>query len=244
MDSRPKMIITMNNMSNIPILFDTLPQDWSLLLTSVLSAAQLKSLSDFVLQAYEQTQVYPAREHLFTAFAHTPFEQVKVVILGQDPYHGPGQAHGMSFSVPDGMALPPSLRNIYKELADDLGVAMPTSGNLSYWAQQGVLLLNTVLTVQAAQAGSHRKRGWEFFTDHVIQSISQHKEHVVFVLWGKDAQSKRKLIDNHKHLLLESVHPSPLSAYNGFWGSKPFSQINQALQDWQIAKIDWTLEKV
>lgn len=226
-------------MLETPILFETLPDDWRSVLSPVLAPPKLQALSDFVLQAYEQSQVYPAREYLFTAFEQTPFESVKVVILGQDPYHGPGQAHGLSFSVPDSISLPPSLRNIYKELADDISVPMPTSGNLLHWAQQGVLLLNTVLTVQAAQAGSHRKQGWEVFTDQVIQSISQHKDHVIFVLWGKDAQSKRKLIDSHKHLLLESVHPSPLSAYNGFWGSKPFSQINQALHNWQMSSIDW-----
>lgn len=185
--------------------------------------------------------IYPSGKHIFNAFAHTPVDNVKVVIIGQDPYHNPGQAHGLSFSVPDGVHPPPSLVNIYKEIESDLGIKQPTTGNLTKWANQGVLLLNASLTVVANSPMSHSKIGWHQFTDEVIKLISVHKQHIVFMLWGKFAQNKMALIDANKHLLLTAAHPSPLSAYNGFYGCKHFSKTN----DWLLAKgeapIDWQL---
>ena len=166
---------------------------------------------------------------------------MKVVILGQDPYHGPGQAHGLSFSVRDGVRPPPSLKNIYKELHSDLGLEIPSTGNLTPWADQGVLLLNTVLTVEEAQAGSHRKRGWEKFTDRVITVLSERDDPIVFILWGAFAQSKEGMIRQPPHAVIKSAHPSPLSAHNGFWGSKPFSKANALLKKWGKAPIDWSL---
>lgn len=185
--------------------------------------------------------IYPAGPNIFHAFDATPFQQVKVVILGQDPYHGPGQAHGLSFSVQPGVPPPPSLVNIYKELSEDVGIPIPRHGYLEKWAQQGVLLLNASLTVRVGEPMSHSKIGWEKFTDKVIETISAHKEHVVFLLWGKFAQSKAALIDGAKHLILRSVHPSPLSAHNGFFGSRHFSQTNQYLVKQGIDPIDWAL---
>ena len=172
----------------------------------------------------------------------TPFDNVKVVILGQDPYHGDNQAHGLSFSVQKGIALPPSLLNIYKELESDLGIPVAKSGDLTAWAKQGVLLLNTVLTVRAHEANSHRGQGWETFTDAVITSLNQSDHPIVFVLWGKPAQSKGKLITNPNHLILKAPHPSPLSSYRGFFGSKPFSQINEFLEKTDQTPIDWRVE--
>ena len=166
------------------------------------------------------------------AFEKTPFHDVKVVILGQDPYHDDGQAHGLSFSVKSGVKIPPSLRNMYKELADDLDVPEPTTGNLNCWTKQGILLLNTVLTVEAHKAHSHKNKGWEQFTDAVIQRLNERAEPMIFVLWGKPAQQKKKFIDTTKHIVIEGTHPSPLSAYRGFFGSKPFSQINHQLIAW------------
>lgn len=192
----------------------------------------------------ERTQgktIYPAGSNIFHAFDATPFNRVKVVILGQDPYHGPGQAHGLSFSVQPGVPPPPSLLNIYKELSEDVGMPIPRHGNLEKWAQQGVLLLNASLTVRAGEPMSHSKIGWEKFTDKVIETISARKEHVVFLLWGKFAQSKATLIDGAKHLILRSVHPSPLSAHNGFFGCRHFSQTNQYLMQKGIDPIDWAL---
>jgi len=187
----------------------------------------------------EKTPIYPPPHLVFNAFSLCPFSNVKVVILGQDPYHGPGQAHGLSFSVRDGIPLPPSLRNIYKELQDDLGVPLRTSGDLTQWATQGVLLLNATLTVRAHQAGSHQGIGWETFTDAVIKQISDAREHIVFILWGKYAQSKAPIIDTIKHHVIMSAHPSPLSAYNGFFGSKPFSKTNAYLEKYGIPTIVW-----
>lgn len=178
---------------------------------------------------YQTNQVFPQYEQIFHAFKLTPLNQVRVVILGQDPYHDDGQAQGLAFSVPDGMKLPPSLRNIFQELADDLCVEPPLSGDLSYWATQGVLLLNTSLTVRAHQANSHKNIGWQSLTDLVIQRLNQQSQPIIFVLWGKPAQKKRALITNPQHYILEAPHPSPLSAYRGFFGSKPFSKINQIL---------------
>lgn len=187
---------------------------------------QLKNEVDL---EYQTNQVFPQYEQIFHAFKLTPLNQVRVVILGQDPYHDDGQAQGLAFSVPDGMKLPPSLRNIFQELANDLGVEPPLSGDLSHWATQGVLLLNTSLTVRAHQANSHKNIGWQPLTDLVIQRLNQQSQPIIFVLWGKPAQKKRVLITNPQHYILEAPHPSPLSAYRGFFGSKPFSKINQIL---------------
>jgi uracil-DNA glycosylase len=198
-------------------------------------------LKQFLIQEKQVNTVYPMGSHIFNAFEFTPFDDVKVVILGQDPYHGPNQAHGLSFSVLKPTPPPPSLLNIYKELRDDLGVQPPNHGDLTKWAKQGVLLLNTVLTVRAHQAGSHRKRGWENFTDEVIKLIASQKQHTVFVLWGRDAQSKQKLITG-EHLIIKSTHPSPLAAHRGFLGSRPFSKINTYLESMGKTPIDWSLD--
>lgn len=196
-------------------------------------------LTDFVRQEYQQTTVYPPGRLIFNAFNLCPFDKVKVVIIGQDPYHGPGQAHGLCFSVNDGVVFPPSLQNIFKEIHDDLGMPIPASGNLTRWAEQGVLLLNATLTVRAHQAGSHQRRGWEEFTDAAIRVLAEQKEHLVFILWGAYAQKKGAFIDRNKHLVLTSVHPSPLSAYNGFFGNKHFSRTNEYLVAHGETPINW-----
>ena len=186
--------------------------------------------------------IYPPGSLIFNAFNTTPFSDVKVVLLGQDPYHGPGQAHGLCFSVKSGVPPPPSLVNIFKELQDDIGVPIPSTGNLTHWAQQGVFLLNASLTVRAGEPMSHAKIGWAEFTDTVIKTISEKKKNVVFLLWGKFAQEKRVLIDETKHLILRTVHPSPLSAHGGFFGCKHFSKTNAYLQSKRIDPIDWSIE--
>ncbi len=186
-------------------------------------------------------EVYPPAEQVFEAFRLTPLSAVKVVILGQDPYHGEGQAHGLAFSVRRGVRSPPSLVNIFKELTSDTGLPIPDHGSLEAWAQQGVLLLNTVLTVEAGKAGSHHKKGWEEFTDKVIEVLNQQRDHLVFILWGSPAQAKAKQLDSSRHLILKSVHPSPLSVYRGFLGSKPFSQANAYLKAHGIDPVDWRL---
>ena len=197
-------------------------------------------LTDFVRQEYQQTTVYPPGRLIFNAFNLCPFDKVKVVIIGQDPYHGPGQAHGLCFSVNDGVAFPPSLQNIFKEIHDDLGMPIPSSGNLTRWAEQGVLLLNATLTVRAHQAGSHQNKGWETFTDAVIKIISEKKENLVFFLWGSYAQRKGAFIDTQRHLVLKSVHPSPLSANRGGWfGNHQFSQANAYLKSHGLKEIEW-----
>lgn len=218
------------------------PQHWYPFLKETMKEPYFADLMNFVENAYEETEVFPPKDKIWTAFEATPFEKVKVVILGQDPYHDNGQAHGLSFSVEKNMKIPPSLRNMYKELVDDLGVPMPTSGNLENWAEQGVLLVNTVLTVQAHQANSHRNKGWEHFTDEVIRKLGERAEPVIFVLWGKPAQQKKKLIDQSIHKVIENVHPSPLSAYRGFFGSKPYSQINEQLIAWGKEPIDFNCQ--
>ena len=185
--------------------------------------------------------IYPKESNIFAAFNLTPFDNVKVVIIGQDPYHGPGQAHGLSFSVPRGVKIPPSLVNIYKELKDDLGITPPDHGHLESWARQGVLLLNNVLTVEDGKAGSHHGQGWEKFTDKVIEILNQKKENLVFILWGAPAQKKAAAVDTKKHFILKSVHPSPLSSYRGFFGSKPFSQTNEFLKAQGLKEIDWKI---
>ncbi len=203
---------------------------------------EIEQLFAFVRAAYAEGEVYPPPEQLFRAFYQVPFDRVRVVILGQDPYHEPGQAHGLSFSVPDGIKLPPSLRNIYKELCADLGLAetqMPTSGDLSHWARQGVLLLNSVLTVPRGTAAGHRGRGWEAVTDAVLRELDEAPFPVAFILWGKDARAKRRFLTNPDHLVLESEHPSPLSAWRGFFGSKPFSAVNAYLKAHGCEEIRW-----
>ncbi len=214
-------------------------KSWQNLLKDEFVKNYWKNLSGFLKSEYNKNTVYPKLEHIFSAFSFTPFKEVKVVILGQDPYHGPKQAHGLSFSVPEGIKIPPSLRNIYKEIKTDIGGKVPESGNLESWAKQGVLLLNSTLTVQSGAAGSHQKKGWEEFTDTVIKKISDKKEGVVFILWGSYAQSKKNLIDNTKHLILESPHPSPLSAHRGFFGCKHFNKTNAYLKSKGKGEIRW-----
>jgi uracil-DNA glycosylase len=217
-----------------------LGSSWKLALAQEFSAQYMAELQKFLGQeAAAGKRIYPADPKLFAAFQLTPLPAVKVVILGQDPYHGPGQAHGLSFSVNEGVRLPPSLRNIFKERESDLGLAAPTSGDLSSWAKQGVLLLNSVLTVVEGEAAAHRKKGWEQFTDKVIQVLSEREDPVVFILWGAYAHGKIPMIRVPPHAILKSVHPSPLSAYGGFWGSKPFSATNQILRSWGKQEIDW-----
>ncbi|MDX9920111.1 MAG: uracil-DNA glycosylase [Paludibacter sp.] len=196
-------------------------------------------LTDFVKTEYSSKQIFPAGSQIFNAFDQCPFDKVKVVIIGQDPYHGPGQAHGLCFSVNDGVAFPPSLLNIFKEIERDLGIPYPQSGNLTRWEQQGVLLLNATLTVEAHKAGSHQGKGWETFTDAAIRKLATEKQNIVFMLWGSYAQQKGAMIDASKHLVLKSVHPSPLSAYRGFIGCGHFSQANQFLEAKGLDKINW-----
>jgi uracil-DNA glycosylase len=212
---------------------------WKTALAKEFNEPYFATLSATIKQAYLDGTVYPPPQLIFNAFALCPFDQVRVVILGQDPYHGPSQAHGLSFSVPEGIKNPPSLQNIYKELASDLGVPPKTSGNLEAWAKQGVLLLNATLTVLPSQPGSHQGLGWETFTDAVIKTISDQKEHVVFILWGRYAQAKKSLVDDTKHLIIESPHPSPFSAHTGFFGSKPFSKANDHLLKTGQSKVNW-----
>ena len=214
-------------------------QSWKERMASEFEKPYFRTLTDFVRQEYATNRIYPKGSQIFNAFDKTPFDRIKVVILGQDPYHEPGQAHGLCFSVNDGVDLPPSLQNIYKELEDDLGIPPQTSGNLERWAEQGVLLLNATLTVRAHQAGSHQQKGWEEFTDTVIHRVAEEKEHVVFILWGAYAQKKGSFIDPFKHLILKSPHPSPLSVYRGFFGSKPFSKTNQYLTQTGQTPVQW-----
>lgn len=216
---------------------------WSNLLKHEKEADYFKTLKLFVDEERQTgTVVYPNEDDVFEAFRLTEFDDIRVVILGQDPYHGENQAHGLCFSVKKGIAVPPSLKNIYKELESDLGIQQASHGFLASWAKQGVFLLNSVLTVQASQANSHRKKGWETFTDQVIKIISEHSEHVVFLLWGNPAHKKIPLINAEKHTILTAVHPSPLSAYRGFLGCKHFSKANKALLDHGQNVINWTLE--
>ena len=214
--------------------------DWNPLLRTEFDQPYWAELQAFVQQERASQTIFPDHDDVFAALHLTPYADTRVVILGQDPYHGPGQAHGLSFSVRPGIDIPPSLRNIYKELADDLGISPPTHGFLESWARNGVLLLNTALTVRAHNAGSHRGKGWETFTDRVIQVVSDKPESVVFVLWGNNARAKKPLIADHHHVI-ESPHPSPLSASRGFFGSKPFSRANAALIAAGRDPVDWTL---
>ena len=216
---------------------------WEKPLETAFEAPYFQNLVDFVKAAYQKKTCYPSGKDIFQSFNTCPFDSLKVVILGQDPYHGPGQAHGLSFSVPEGVKPPPSLINIFKEIESDVGIPYPRSGNLTPWAKQGVFLLNATLTVQAQQAGSHQKQGWESFTDAVIQSISAKKSGVVFMFWGGYAKQKIKLIDTSKHLILSSGHPSPLSANRGYWfGNKHFSRCNAYLKKNGAKAIDWRVD--
>ena len=214
-------------------------KSWYDELSSEFDKEYFLQLRNFIHLEYKTKIIYPQAKNIFAAFDLCPFDSVKLVIIGQDPYHEPGQAHGLCFSVQDGCLLPPSLKNIYKEIETDLGKQMPFSGDLSRWARQGVLLLNATLTVEAHKAGSHQNKGWEEFTDKVIEILSNKKENLVFMLWGSYAQKKGSVIDNKKHLVLKAVHPSPLSAYRGFFGSKHFSQANNYLISKGIEPIDW-----
>jgi uracil-DNA glycosylase len=221
---------------------DELPGGWSQVLADELEKPYFRELAAFVASERERHEVFPAAPDVYSALAHTPYDRVNVLILGQDPYHDVGQAHGLCFSVRPGTRPPPSLVNIFKELRDDLGVAVPQTGCLTKWADQGVLLLNAVLTVRAHQPNSHKDRGWETFTDAIIRRVNERPDPVVFVLWGGYAQRKQKLIDaGGRHTVIRSAHPSPLSAHNGFFGSRPFSQINAALRAAGKREIDWSL---
>jgi len=218
---------------------EILPESWRAEIGEEMTFPYFERLGAFLETERAEHTVFPPEEDVFNAFAHTDFDDVKVVILGQDPYHDDGQAHGLCFSVQPGVKIPPSLRNIYKELHSDLGCDIPDHGCLTSWAEQGVFLLNTVLTVRAHTANSHKKKGWENFTGAAIEAIAAREKPVVFILWGRHAQAKKELIDSDRHAILESAHPSPLSAKNGFFGSKPFSTANEHLRNWGQTEIDW-----
>lgn len=212
---------------------------WKEILKDEFRSQYFSELKEFLVEEKKKYKIYPPGELIFNAFNSTPFDKVRVVLLGQDPYHGRGQAHGLCFSVPEGIPQPPSLVNIFKELNSDLGIPLPEHGNLGKWTSRGVLLLNAILTVRANQAGSHQNRGWEKFTDAVIQKISEKRTGIVFLLWGKYAQAKELLIDSDKHYILKAAHPSPYSADNGFFGCRHFSRTNEILGRHGIEEIDW-----
>ncbi len=216
--------------------------DWNEILAEEFRKPYYQQLRQFLKQEYANHTIYPGMYDIFNALHTTSFSDTKVVILGQDPYHGPGQAHGMCFSVKKGVVPPPSLKNIFKELMDDVGIAAPSHGELIHWAQQGVLLLNTVLTVRQGQPNSHKGKGWEIFTDTIIEKLNEKQTPVVFLLWGAHARAKASLITNPHHILLHAPHPSPLSAHNGFFGCKHFSQTNRILQENHLAPIDWSVK--
>lgn len=217
-----------------------LEKSWLNVLQEEFEKDYMKQLKNFLLSEKQSGQtIFPPSDQIFAALDYTPFENVKVVVIGQDPYHGASQAHGMSFSVNKGIDIPPSLRNIYKELVSDVGIAMPSHGYLKHWADQGVLLLNATLTVRANEAGSHQKKGWEIFTDEIIRQLSNRRKDLVFLLWGNFAKSKKTLINGHK--ILEAAHPSPLSAHNGFFNCKHFSQTNAFLVEKGMSPIDWQI---
>jgi len=220
----------------------TIHESWKSKLYDQFTAPYFLQLKEFLVDEKKQYSVFPPGKQIFAAFDHTPFENIKVVIIGQDPYHGPGQANGLCFSVSPGIAKPPSFTNIFKELEVDLGIPIPKSGNLEPWADQGVLLLNATLTVRANQAGSHQKKGWEQFTDSVIKTISEQRKGVIFLLWGRFAHTKEELIDKNKHFILKAAHPSPL-ARGAFFGCKHFSKTNELLQQQGLKPIDWRIEK-
>ena len=212
---------------------------WKKALESEFNSPYFASLADFVRSEYKTKKVFPSPKQIFAAFDACPFENVRVVILGQDPYHGPGQANGLCFSVSAGIAIPPSLQNVYKEIQDDIGTRIPESGNLERWAKQGVLLLNATLTVRAHTAGSHQNKGWEEFTDAAVQKLSDERENIVFMLWGRYAQDKGSVIDREKHYVLEAAHPSPFAAHKGFFGCKHFSKANTFLKNKNLDEIEW-----
>jgi len=216
-------------------------ESWKEKLFDEFRAAYFSQLKAFLMDEKSSHLVYPPGSQIFNAFNFTPFNKVKVVILGQDPYHGPGQAHGLCFSVPVGIKQPPSLQNIFKEINQDLGIPIPQHGNLENWTKQGVLLLNATLTVRAKQAGSHQSKGWEQFTDAAIKKLSEERENLVFLLWGNYAIAKRELIDSTRHLILTSPHPSPFSVHRGFFGNKHFSKTNAYLKKQGIGEIDWQI---
>lgn len=220
-----------------------LGNDWDQLLGEEFQKPYYLALREFLLEEYRRHTVYPDKYKIFAALKQTPYSQVKVVLLGQDPYHGPGQAHGLAFSVPPGVAPPPSLVNIFQEIKNDLGGEGPPGGCLSFWAEQGVLLLNTCLTVRAHKPASHRGRGWEVFTDAILQHLNAKESPVVFLLWGRLAQSKARLLSNPRHLLLQAAHPSPLAAARGFFGSAPFSRTNRFLEETGQKPISWQIPK-
>lgn len=220
-------------------LDQNIPEDWNEKLIHFTKSEKFKELERFLKDEYRHQTIYPPQEDLFTAFKLTPFNKTKVVIIGQDPYHGEGQAHGLAFSVQKEMKVPPSLKNIYKEIQQEFNYDIPSHGNLSSWAGQGVLLLNNVLSVRAKSAGSHQKKGWENFTDEVIKILNREKENLVFLLWGSPAQKKCKIVDESKHLVLRSVHPSPLSAYRGFFGNNHFTETNKYLKKIGMKEINW-----
>ena len=217
--------------------------DWDEILKPIWESPGFHNFMNIIKEKYKENTCFPEYNNIFNALKLTPYSKVKVVILGQDPYHGVGEAHGLSFSVQDGIKKPPSLKNIFKELHDDLGFDEPESGNLENWAKEGVLLLNSVLTVEKDKAASHKDLGWNLFTDHIIKLLNQKETPIVFILWGNFAKSKKVFITNKKHLVLESVHPSPFSVYNGFFGSKPFSKTNNFLIKTGQTPIDWNLKK-
>lgn len=216
--------------------------NWQELLLPEMEKPYYKRLRQFLIEEYKMNTIYPDMYSIFNALHYTDYNDVKAVILGQDPYHGPNQAHGLSFSVRKGIPAPPSLVNIYKEMKDDLGLPIPTHGCLEKWAKEGVLLLNTVLTVRRGEANSHRDKGWEQFTDYIIKLLNEREKPMVFILWGTPAIRKESMIDQTKHYIIKSPHPSPLSAYRGFFGSKPFSRTNRFLEDQGIDPIDWRLD--
>lgn len=215
--------------------------DWDFVLEDVFKSEKYKHLMSFLESEYVNHTVYPAKEDIYTALKLTSFNDVRVVIIGQDPYHEPNQAHGLAFSVLDGIKLPPSLKNIYKEIESDLGIKMSCSGNLSKWANQGVLLLNNVLSVRAHEANSHKGIGWEFVTDKIVEKLNERNERVIFVFWGNNAKSKHKLVTNPNHVILTAPHPSPLSAYHGFFGCGHFSKINRLLRESGSKELDWQI---
>lgn len=221
---------------------ERIQKDWNVFLKIERKKPYFTELERFLEEEYAQYSVFPAKEDVYNSLVYTSFHDVKVVILGQDPYHGYNQAHGLSFSVKPGVKIPPSLKNMYKELQDDLGCPIPNHGYLRGWAEQGVLLLNTVLTVREGQANSHKAKGWETFTNELITYLNNRNEPIIFVLWGKPSQDKIRLINTEKHEIITSSHPSPLSAYRGFFGSKPFSKVNAILEEWGKQPINWCID--
>jgi uracil-DNA glycosylase len=220
----------------------TINESWKEILIQKFQSEYFISLKKFLVEERKKNIIYPPSSRIFAAFNYTPFENVKVVIIGQDPYHGAGQANGLCFSVSDGISQPPSLQNIFKELNSDLGIPIPKTGNLEPWAKQGVLLLNATLTVRANQPGSHQKHGWEEFTDAAIRALSEKRKGLIFILWGKFAQAKEILIDKSKHHILQAPHPSPFSVHSGFFGCKHFSKTNELLKKEGLQAIDWRVE--